>query len=156
MLIVLPLISFLLQKSLLSPIFPKYMPFLDSKITTSVPFLKNFFISAGIFCQLPPHFQSPFPSVWSLKRYVLFFLPLFSSVLISTRFPYYKQYSCCNLSYFWTNYTLCFLNISTLKFVSCLPFQFINVMIFCSAETSDPASSYIHPIHPPLIFGHRL
>lgn len=151
MLIVLPLISFLLQKALLSPFFPKYMPFFDSKITTSVTFLENSFISAGIFCQLPLHFQSPFPSVWSLKRYVLFFLPVFSSVLVSTRFRCYKCYRCCNPTYFWTNYTFCLLNISTLKFVSCPLFQFINVMIFHCAEIRDLASSYIHP---PLIFGH--
>lgn len=117
-----------------------------------MPF-ENSFISAGIFCQLPPHFQSPFPSVWSLKSCVVFFLPLFSSVLISHRFPCYKQHSYCNSSYFWTNYTFYLLNISTLKFVSCLPFQFIKIIIFCSAETSVPASSYIHP---PLIFEHSL
>lgn len=80
-LIVLPLIPFLLQKSLLSPFFRKYIPFFDSKITTSVPF-ENSFISAGIFCQLPPHFRSPFPSVWSLKSCCIFL----TSLLLSAHF----------------------------------------------------------------------
>lgn len=79
--ILLPLIPFLLQKSLLSPFFRKYMPFFDSKISTSVPFEKSF-ISADIFCQLPSHFLSPFPSVWSLKSCCIFL----TSLLLSAHF----------------------------------------------------------------------
>lgn len=150
-LILLPLIPFLLQKSLLSPFFRKDMPFFDSKITTSVPF-ENSFISADIFCQLPPHFRSPFPSVWSLKNCCIFL----TALLLSAHFTQIPMMQTAQLlsvtlfiidnpSYFWTKCTFYLLNISTLKLVSYLPLQFIKVILFCSAETSDPASSYIHP-----------
>lgn len=142
-LIVLPLIPFLLQKSLLSPFFQKYMPFLIQKsllqclLRTLSSVLISFVNSHHIFNL---HFPQYDP--W---RVVVFFLPLFSSVLISHGFPCYKQYSYCNPSYFWTNYTFYLLNISTLKFVIWLPFKFIKFIIFCSAETSDAASKLHSP-----------
>lgn len=57
-LIVLHLISFLLQKSLLSPFFPKYIPLFDSKITTSMPFLEKPFYQCWYLLSTPTAFST--------------------------------------------------------------------------------------------------
>lgn len=52
------------------------------------------FYQCWYLCQLPLHFQSPFPSVRSLERYVLFFISLLCAHF--SQVPLHKHCSCCN------------------------------------------------------------
>lgn len=152
MLIVLPLLFFLLQKSLLRPFF-----FQD----VCLFWFKNHYLGAfswELFYQGCYLLSTPTAFSVSLS---LSMIPecfnFLTSLLPSAHFHHFHVTNSTVVAIlcifrqtarfaFWT---LLFRK----KIVSCQLFWFINVVIFSSAEMSNPAGSYIHP---PLIFGHSL